>query len=167
MNLSEINSAVPRYWHVLMVGIPLALLTALLPLYFNALWHFSHRTLHELRRISKNPLSDKVFVVVNLFLAAVVAVLCATAKYFRWGPTVGFVVWAVFAHFAYWILQSRMFWVHWFAAMIMLPLLVLLVYAGAASWSAVPIGIYWLLRDWLILKAFAVGQPELPSRAFG
>ena len=154
MNLSEINQSLPHLWHVLMLGLPLAVLTALLPLYFNSLWRFSYRTLPLLRQAFQTPSADKVLMCLNLALFVVTIVLCGTSTLFHWGPVVGFVAWALFACFVSWIRQSRLFWAHWFASMLVLLILVLLAFEQAAIWSLLPIFGYWILRDWLSLKAF-------------
>jgi hypothetical protein len=41
MNIKEINSGSPRWWAVVATGIPLVLLTILVPLFFDRLFHIS------------------------------------------------------------------------------------------------------------------------------
>ena len=154
MNLSEINASTPHYYHVLLIGIPLALLTALLPLYFNPLWRFSYRTLPLLRQALATPSSDRILMGINFVFFAATVTLCGTSSLFRWGPTAGFVAWSSFVCFVAWVRRSRLFWVHWFASMLVLLVLVLLAIWDQGVWSLLPILCYWVLRDWLSLKAF-------------
>ena len=153
MNIQEINNSSPRYWHALALGIPLALLTALLPIYFNAVWRLSYRTVPALRRVSQTPHSDKILMPINFALATLTIILCAISpQTFKWGPVVGFSVWALFAWAVTWLRESRMFWFHWFVSILVLPVLVALAVEDAAIWSLVPILLYWVLRDWLSIK---------------
>ena len=153
MNLKEINNGTLRYWHPLAVGIPLALLTALLPIYFNAVWRLSYRTVPALRRVSQTPGSDRILMPLNFALAILTIVLCAiSGQSFKWGPLAGFSVWALFACSVAWLRQSRVFWFHWFVSVLMLPVLVALAVEDVAVWSVVPILVYWGMRDWLSIK---------------
>lgn len=156
MNISEINASSPRYWHVLMFGIPLAILTALLPIYFNRLWRFSYRILPMLRQAFQTPFTEKILVCINFSLLITIIVLIGTSRHFVWGPVVGFGAWALFACFVLWIRQSHLFWAHWLSAMLCLLVLVLLAVEDASVWSLLVVLIYWVLRDWLSLKEFFV-----------
>ena len=117
MNISEINDATPKFFHVLALALPLTVVTVLIPLNFGPLWRNSLRLSLRLEDAAKTPFGQTVLTSLEVSLAcltflffvlAYAGPLQAVAPYLY---PVCLTSWAGCIWFASWARGRNRFWI--------------------------------------------------------